>query len=216
MRRILLFILSSCLFAVACNRAVEPGGQAVTIPVADQTDDLVVQASMDLPASEFLWPIDRAQNRITKKRYGTFVTPEDSPVSPEVFTGYHTGTDFEIFSDEVDAGVVITAICDGKIISQRSVRGYGGVVIQSCTLENNPITVLYGHLALSSFAKKSGDAIKAGDVIGTLGKGYSSETSGERKHLHLGIHQGTEIELRGYVPDKNQLDMWIDIEQVIN
>lgn len=46
------------------------------------------------------WPINSALERVTKKSFGIYVTPQSSPVSPEKFTGYHTGVDFEITPDE--------------------------------------------------------------------------------------------------------------------
>jgi hypothetical protein len=47
--------------------------------------------------------------------------------------------------------------------------------------------------------------------LGILGKGYSGETNGERKHLHLGFHKGNGINLLGYVNTQEQLiDGWLD------
>lgn len=39
--------------------------------------------------------------------------------------------------------------------------------------------------------------------MANLGNGYSSDTDGERKHLHLGIHLGEVVDIRGYVQKKN-------------
>ncbi len=49
-----------------------------------------------------------------------------------------------------------------------------------------------------------------GQTVGVLGKGHSKETDGVRKHLHLGIHRGTEIDIRGYVKETDEIDKWID------
>lgn len=163
----------------------------------------------------FALPIDRATERVTKKSFGTFVTPENSPVQPERFRGYHTGTDFEIFSDEADKPVNILVICSGKIIKKNWVSGYGGVVVESCELENKPITVLYGHMNLASIKIKLNEAVNAGAELGQLGKGYSTETDGERKHLHLSIHHGTNIDVRGYVQQKSELSQWIDFGEYL-
>ncbi len=38
------------------------------------------------------------------------------------------------------------------------------------------------------------------------------ETDGERKHLHLGIHKGTVVDLRGYVDSELDLKNWINPE----
>ncbi|HZZ99469.1 MAG TPA: hypothetical protein VFK07_02035, partial [Candidatus Paceibacterota bacterium] len=49
-----------------------------------------------------------------------------------------------------------------------------------------------------------------GDFIGNLGKGYSSQTDGERKHLHLGIHKGSAVDITGYVSSDDLLSNWLD------
>jgi len=166
------------------------------------------------PASQtsngFQPPLDRAAERVTKKPFGIYITPKTSPVQPERFQGYHTGTDFEIFPEELNADVTVHAICTGKIAVKRTASGYGGVLVQACQLDNQPITVIYGHLKLTSISKNVGDSLNVGDPIGILGKAYSAETDGERKHLHLGIHKGSTINILGYVQSKSQLSGWID------
>jgi murein DD-endopeptidase MepM/ murein hydrolase activator NlpD len=161
-------------------------------------------------SSGFQPPIDRAAERVTKKPFGIYITPKTSPIQPERFQGYHTGTDFEIFPDELNANVTVRAICSGKIAVKRTASGYGGVLVQACQLDNQPITVIYGHLKLASISKNTGDTLNAGDPIGILGKAYSSETDGERKHLHLGIHKGSATSILGYVQSRSQLSGWID------
>lgn len=155
-------------------------------------------------------PLSRAAERVTKKPFGIFITPQNSPVQPERFRGYHTGTDFEIFSDETSADVPVHAICPGTIAQKRTASGYGGVLVQNCTLDGQPITVVYGHLKLASIPKNSGNNLSSGETIGILGKGYSSETDGERKHLHLALHKGKSVSILGYVQSKSQLSDWID------
>ncbi len=160
-------------------------------------------------------PIDRASQRITKKLFGTYVTPQSSPVSPEKFTGYHTGLDFEILPGEENSDVTIKAICSGPLLQKRSATGYGGVAVQKCTINNQAVTVVYGHLRLSSVTAKTGATLNTGDKIGVLGTGYSTETSGERKHLHLGIHKGTTINIAGYVSTQSALSAWLDPKVVL-
>jgi murein DD-endopeptidase MepM/ murein hydrolase activator NlpD len=155
-------------------------------------------------------PISQAKNRVTKKPFGLFVTPQNSPVSPEKFYGYHTGTDFETFPDEADSNVSVYVITPGKIIMKRFASGYGGVLVESAQVNNSPVTIIYGHLNLASINKKTGDSLSAGEQIGFLGKGYSSQTDGERKHLHLGIHKGSSVNILGYVQNKSELEGWID------
>lgn len=158
----------------------------------------------------FQLPLERAGERVTKKPFGIYITPKTSPIQPERFQGYHTGTDFEIFSEESDINVPVHAVCSGKLVSKEYVTGYGGVIVESCDLGNQPITAIYGHLDLSSINAKEGDDLSAGDIVGILGKAYSAETDGERKHLHLGFHKGNAINFLGYVASQGQLSEWID------
>jgi murein DD-endopeptidase MepM/ murein hydrolase activator NlpD len=155
-------------------------------------------------------PIERASERVTKKPFGIYIDPKISPVQPERFHGYHTGSDFETFPEERDSDVAVRAVCSGTMVSKRHATGYGGVVVESCELAGQSATVVYGHLALESVSIKNGDTIKQGSVIGLLGTGYSADTDGERKHLHLGIHKGSAINILGYVADKQTLSDWID------
>lgn len=158
----------------------------------------------------FQAPLTRAGERVIKKPFGIFITPQNSPVQPEKFSGYHTGADFETFPEEINAEIPVKAICSGELKMKKTATGYGGVVAQACELNNNPITVVYGHLKLSSVAKNIGENIEAGETIGILGKGFSAETSGERKHLHLGIHKGASVNILGYTQNKIDLADWID------
>lgn len=160
-------------------------------------------------------PLARAYERITKKPFGIYITPTTSPVQPEKFSGYHTGTDFEILSGEENSDVVVHAICDGAARIKQRVSGYGGVFIQQCVINGEDVTVLYGHVALSSIAAHVGDVLAKGDTIGLLGAGNSYDTDGERKHLHLGVHKGTSINYRGYVTTESELSEWLDAETVL-
>jgi murein DD-endopeptidase MepM/ murein hydrolase activator NlpD len=155
-------------------------------------------------------PLDRADERVTKKPFGILIDPKTSPIQPEKFRGYHTGTDFEILPEESKTGVSVRAVCPGTIAVKRSATGYGGVVVQRCELGGKPVTVVYGHLALASVAAAIGESVERGDVIGVLGASGSADTDGERKHLHLGIHESAVIDIRGYVADKRMLGQWLD------
>jgi murein DD-endopeptidase MepM/ murein hydrolase activator NlpD len=160
--------------------------------------------------ADFVSPLDRPKDRITKKTFGMYITPKTSPVQPERFMGYHTGVDFEIFPNELNSEVPVRAVCSGKLVLKKTASGYGGVAVEECILNKEPITIIYGHLKLASVNKKSGDIIKAGEVLGVLGADKSAETDGERKHLHLGFHKGTAINIRGYVSIKSDLSGWLD------
>jgi hypothetical protein len=155
-------------------------------------------------------PISNALARVTKKPFGIKVSPTHSPVSPECFSGYHAGVDFETTAEEQNIDVPIFAICTGPLALKKYVSGYGGVAAQQCKIDKIDVTVIYGHLKLSSITPKIDGIINAGEQIAVLGKGYSSETDGERKHLHLGIHKGTNINILGYVQKQEDLKDWID------
>ncbi len=158
----------------------------------------------------FSLPLTDALSRITKKAFGLYVTPKNSPVQPERFSGYHCGTDFETTPEEKDADVPVRAACDGTLARKKTASGYGGVAVQRCKLGTQDITVIYGHLRLASITANVGDMLTHGQRIGLLGTGYSEETDGERKHLHLGVHKGRDISIKGYVQTKSELDGWID------
>lgn len=219
-RPIYIVLLSILLITGGCSQ-VKPriSVQQPLEPVPQQTGPasstvpVQVKEPAVVPAQTvftFAVPIDRAKERIAKKPFGIQITPQTSPVQPERFSGYHTGVDFETFADEADSTVEIRAICSGKVLYQQWVSGYGGVFIQSCEGPSGPVTVLYGHLRLASISLHVGGAVNSGAAIGSLGKGYSQETDGERKHLHLSVHVGTRIELKGYVQVASDLSQWID------
>lgn len=175
------------------------------------------QGGPTLPKSKpaFVMPLDRALLRVTKKPLGIRVDPTHSPVSPEKFRGIHTGVDFEAFAEEADAPVAVYAICEGKLLRKQQARGYGGMLVQSCTLNKQPITVVYGHVSLASVTAKVGGTVSQGEQLAVLGRGYSSETDGERKHLHLGIHKGAAVDTRGYVATEGELKKWVDVMEFL-
>ena len=65
----------------------------VAPPIANQSQNqnqikLDSQIGNVQVVSEFQSPLDRAGERVTKKPFGKFVTPQNSPVQPEKFYGY--------------------------------------------------------------------------------------------------------------------------------
>jgi murein DD-endopeptidase MepM/ murein hydrolase activator NlpD len=206
-----LFATFSVVILLAgCGRASVPVVPSVPAPAASP-------ASVVTSPASFVQSLDRASERVTKKKFGTYITitPQNSSVQPERFSGYHTGVDYETFPDEQNIDVPVHAVCTGPLLVARSASGYGGVAVQSCVLDNNPITVVYGHLRLSSIVAKVGDQMAAGQQFAILGTGFSSETDGERKHLHLGIHRGPTVNVRGYVSAANDLKDWLDPIEVL-
>jgi hypothetical protein len=223
---LILAIVAGVYFAVK-NRQKSLVAPVPAVVQNNQPNETPVPPAMNAPAPNqnmpsgssannqnsvvgFQPPLDRAGERVTKKPFGIYITPQNSPVQPEKFTGYHTGADFEIFPEELNAEVSVRAVCTGKLLLKEYASGYGGVAVESCTLNNNPITVIYGHLKLASITTTTGSTLNVGDTIGILGAAYSQETNGERKHLHLGFHKGTNISILGYVQNKADLSNWID------
>lgn len=159
------------------------------------------------PAPELAAPVADFKPRITKKFFGTYITPQNSPVQPERFSGYHTGVDVEY--GDVSGLVPVYAIAPGTVTYSGWVSGYGGVVCIKSTISGVTRTVLYGHLAPSSLPTV-GSTVARAQPIGHLGQAYSSETDGERRHLHLAVTANGNFNLRGYVSNQSQLSGWLD------
>lgn len=149
-----------------------------------------------------------ALSRATKKPFGIEIDSRTSPVQPERFSGFHTGVDFEVREDELSQDIDVYAFCDGEIVEARSVGGYGGVILQSCMVGEEKVSALYGHVSLDDLAVRVGQVVSAGTKISELGDHLSSETAGERKHLHFGL--SALADLRGYVQDERLVSGWID------
>ena len=151
----------------------------------------------------YAFPVDNFFPRLTKKPFGIYITPKNSPVQPEKFTGYHTGDDIEY--GDVTGEVKVFAIADGQVIYSGWVSGYGGFL----AIQNTYFISVYGHLNPTSLVKKD-TIVKKGQVVGILGNAYSQQTDGERKHLHFGIIKGNKLDFRGYVQNPTELSLWID------
>ena len=157
-------------------------------------------------------PLDHAVNRATPLSFGVYVTsdPDHNPIDPpERFTGYHVGLDYEVSRDELEQDVPVYAICSGTVAYSGSAEGYGGLLIQRCTIDGQDATVLYGHLSSSDLPHTGAD-LSAGERIGLLAPARSGDSGGNRKHLHLGIHRGTEIETLGYVQTEGEIAQFLD------
>lgn len=205
----LLLILTGC----TSTQPIVPGQQIWTATQSTQPPSIQTGATVEEPtifSSGVTFPIDRALERVTKKTFWLRVSRDDSPVSPERFTRYHTGVDFETFPEEQDTDISIRAICTGPILLKKWATGYGGVVVEQCQIENRDVTVIYGHLDIDSISVSVGSIVQAGSEIWVLGRGYSTETDGERKHLHLSIHEWTSVNIKGYVASSSELNQWID------
>ena len=164
-------------------------------------------------AASFVEPLPRIGERMRKKPFGIFITPEASPVAPEKFRGFHTGTDFEILLGEEASRVAVQAICGGEITVKRAASGYGGLLAQKCERAGKTLQIIYGHLALSSILHKVGAYAASGAELGLLGE-VGPDTDNERKHLHVGVFTGQKLDISGYVATKAALANWIDVESL--
>lgn len=153
------------------------------------------------------YPVSEFKERITKKPFGIYVSPQNSPVKPERFTGYHTAVDVEY--QDVAEDVPVFAINNCEILVSKVAKGYGGVFIISTEIKGSKHSIVYGHIRPSTLPKVN-NSYKKGAQIAFLGTGYSSETDGERRHLHFGILSDSGTDLRGYVQKRAELSGWID------
>ena len=212
---LVLFGLKSVYKKTSEPSAAKIQSSSVSTDAAWNKEDASNNAENIQTFSGFVLPLDKARERVIKKPFEIHVDSKNSPVQPEMFSGYHTGTDFEAYPSEQDIDIPVYAIVSGKILTKEWANGYGGVLVESASINGNLATIIYGHLKLDSIDKKSGDSLDAGEQIGILGKGYSRETDGERKHLHLGIKKGNNVNILGYVKNKNDLVQWIDPMTII-
>jgi murein DD-endopeptidase MepM/ murein hydrolase activator NlpD len=195
----------------AVSPAVSKGLPAVTVNGAPATKlSPASKATLAPNTATLTLPLSDALSRVTKKPFGLKVSPGHSPINPEKFSGYHTGVDFETLPSEADVDVSVMAVCTGPLLMKKIATGYGGVAVQECQLDNQIATIIYGHLRSAAIVPKVGEEMAAGQTFAVLGTGYSSETDGERKHLHLGIHIGSVINILGYVQNSADLSGWLD------
>ncbi len=186
----------SAFYVIAKNPALSDDTYAHFL----ETFNVVAPTVLREPVAEFA-------ARITKKSFGTYITPSSSPVQPEKFTGYHTGVDVEY--TDVTTDVPVLAIADGTVIASRTASGYGGVVAIQHTINGQSLIGVYGHVDPKSMAT-NGARVTAGQQVAVLGDDKSTETDGERKHLHLSVVKGTTLNIKGYVQTQAELAAWID------
>lgn len=163
------------------------------------------------------WPLPDAALRPTPLHFGLFVTqdPDHNPINPpERFTGYHAATDFELLPGEENGDIPVFAICRGQVAFSGFAEGYGGLLIQRCRLKEEDVTVLYGHLKLDPLPAE-GEMLKPGEQISLLADARSYESGWTRKHLHLGIHRGRRIDLRGYTQEQDDLKDYLDPQSIL-
>lgn len=179
----------------AVFRAIAP----TEFPVSSNSND-----------QEIVPPIDDFAERITKKPFGIFITPETSPVEKDRFHGYHTGVDIEY--EDVSTDVPVRAIAAGQVIVSRFAQGYGGVIVIRHDLKDRTVLALYGHLDPARLTPE-GHLVGRGQHIGILGEGETPETDSARTHLHFALLRGESVDLRGYVKTPEELSQWYDPEE---
>ncbi len=165
----------------------------------------------------YFYPMTNYSTRIKLREFGKLVVPGDmnSLVCGFAFSGYHTADDLEVFPAEKEAAIPVFAFAKGTIIEAQTVSGYGGLIVLRNEIENTIVTSYYGHIDLNSMIKTTGDVVEAGEKIAELGEGCSSETGGERKHLHFAIMNGEEIDFRGYVNTQAELIHWLNPSEIL-
>ncbi len=131
--------------------------------------------------SGFVYPV---MGTVTTSSFGARLNPFKDGKIDKRAVSHHHGIDLA-----APTGTTIRSIAPGRVVFADRYGGYGKlIVIQHA----GGITSHYGHC--NSIAVKTGSAIRAGSVIGTVGSTGRSTGS----HLHLEIRKdGTPIS-----PDK--------------
>lgn len=168
-------------------------------------------------SSSFEEPVQESSKRPTPLAFGQYVTPDpaQNPIEPpERFVGFHVGTDYEVTAEELDAEVPVYAICTGTGAFSGFAKGYGGLFVEECTIFGEPAVVIYGHLRLDGLPKVH-ESVQVGQQIGVLAPANSKDSDGNRKHLHLGIHKGPALDIRGYVQYESEINQFLDPQLVV-
>ena len=127
------------------------------------------------------------------------------------FNGYHSGVDVEILPSDMDKDVPVYSIYTGTVAFVGNASGYGGVATIWHRLGDSQVLGVYGHLRLRDIKVSRGQKVKSGEIIGYLGANNSSETDGERKHLHFGLNKTESKSILGYVNSREDLaEDWLD------
>ncbi len=203
-------MLPFVLLIILCATGIYAGFQIIE---AEKTPNKTTGANVPVAVdttqvpSKKVAPVPEFYERITKKKFRTYVTLENSPTPPERFVGYHTGVDVEF--EDVEKDVPVKAIASGTVVYSGYIDGYGGVVLITHKIKGDERTVVYGHLDPASLPLLD-KRVKANEPISVLGDNRSSETNGERKHLHFAILSDNRIDFRGYVQEKSQLSGWLN------
>lgn len=209
----LIFMALAGIFIWSRNIAEAP---TKSLENQEQKELAPVPENPPEPVPNKIYPISGFLERKIVNPFGRYFPPggkhPDSEICPNSvnYVGYHTALDIETSASEVNANVPVLSIADGIIRQRSNISGYGGLVIIEYVLAGQYYTAYYGHLDLSTVKLVLGDKINAGERIGNLGAACTSDNGVTRKHLHLGLHKGKEIDIRGYVSSRDALSDWVD------
>ncbi|MBP7057209.1 M23 family metallopeptidase [Candidatus Gracilibacteria bacterium] len=157
------------------------------------------------PTTQVVAPIAEYGQRNHLKSFGEYIQDR--------FVGYHLADDIEYTDTTSDTPVY--SIAAGTVEYSKFTSGYGGMIKIKHTIDNQQLHAIYGHLDLASSSLKVGDQVKAGQLLANLGKDKSSETDGERKHLHFGLYKGNEDRINGYGAEISSVDQWLNPSQFL-
>lgn len=166
----------------------------------DQAGSEQVDMEVEVSDSMVVLPIDQYLNRRSQKVFGEYIQDR--------FTGYHVGDDIE-YGDQLEE-VAVLSIAEGIVLYRQRTSGYGGLIIVEHTIDNRKVRALYGHLDLESTPIEIGSEVVKGQLLANLGDHQSIETDGERKHLHFGLYEGSDLRLQGYESSALKVDDWIN------
>lgn len=132
---------------------------------------------------EMEWPVNSQYNGVNRRHENNYRTA----ARPK-----HNGVDINLGNGNDDLGAPVYATHDGIVTRYRSYRDgdAGGNRIQ-ITSETGEVSTYYMHLHTME-SHKVGDAVKEGDLIGTIGGTGKGEISAYAPHLHYEIRVNGE------------------------
>jgi murein DD-endopeptidase MepM/ murein hydrolase activator NlpD len=134
------------------------------------------------PAAATLVPPVRDYFDADRKSFGLFTGDYDGP-----FKGSHHVGDDVAFHQQHET---VIAIGDGIVRHARiATPSWGGIVIieHHDPKTNKRFCSLYSHLG-PLLCVKTGDKVRQGAMLGSLGRTFTRATGGYQSHLHFGIH----------------------------
>lgn len=174
-------------------------------------------------APKYVYPIDNFAARITKNDFGQYfpvggTTNPDRAVCPSAtyYSGYHTANDLEAFPSELNLAVPVKSIAAGTVRRVGPVSGYGGLIVIEYDIGGSIYTAYFGHVNLSTATVKTGDVVTPSEHIVDLAPQCSSTNGNVRKHLHFGLHEGSAIDVSGYVSGSGTLSNWVDPKALLS